>query len=445
MMKQFKIKDNSEKKKEDFSTISNVTEKIADKTLGELEKEGVFVFSGIEQGDGGLTKEQIILQSYNNFYRTGNVMGFLGYGDERLVIESRFGSANNDYFLQYMLQHVLDFPSIINLETEANSSNNVLNLLVFLFPRYLKNAMRKGLLKIYIHKNYNNSNPKGAINIARHIKENTPFVGNIAYSQREHSYDNFLIELIRHTIEFIKNQSYGSRLLAQVKDEVKLIIEATQNFRPYDKLKIILENKKNIIRHAYFKEYRTLQSLCVLILQSKKQQIGSGTNRVYGLLFDGAWLWEEYIASLVKGTFYHPMNKNGKGAQRLFSGNVGLIYPDFISRNDKERVIADAKYKPIGNIGNNDYLQMLAYMLRFDAKTGIYFYPESNKNTSELRLKVNKGSTYEKNVMPREDMTVVKYGFSIPTEESCYDEFSYKMKMAEENFENFIKSFESQV
>lgn len=39
------------------------------------------------------------------------------------------------------------------------------------------------------------------------VKKNTPFIGNIAYSQREYSYDNYLMELVRHTIEFMKKNS----------------------------------------------------------------------------------------------------------------------------------------------------------------------------------------------------------------------------------------------
>ena len=106
------------------------------------------------------------------------------------------------------------------------------------------------------------------------------------------------------------------------------------------------------------------------------------------------------------------MNKGGKEPQRLFDGNNGLIYPDFISKDQENRVIADAKYKPIDNIGNRDYLQVLAYMFRFDAKTGYYLYPEANNN-SELILKLNRGSTYDK-VSPREDIRVIKLGLKIP-------------------------------
>ena len=165
-------------------------------------------------------------------------------------------------------------------------------------------------MKIAVH-----GNVKGAIDIARHIKKNTPFIGNVAYSQRGFSYDNSLMELVRHTIEFIKRKPYGNNLLVKVKDEVKLVIAATPGYKAYDRQKIVDENKKNTVRHEYFREYLALQRLCILILQHQKHQIGSGSRQIYGILFDGAWLWEEYVNTLIDDIFYHPMNKGGKGAQ----------------------------------------------------------------------------------------------------------------------------------
>ena len=214
---------------------------------------------------------------------------------------------------------------------------------------------------------------------------------------------------------------------------MKLIVEATEGYKPYDRQKILAENKKNTVRHAYFREYRALQHLCILILQSQKQELGTGINRVYGVLFDGAWLWEEYINLIVGDIFYHPMNKAEKGVQKLFFGGVGHIYPDFISRNAEERIIADAKYKPIKNIGNADYFQVLAYMMRFEAKKGFYFYPESAE-AKALSLWLNRGSTYEKNVYASEDVCVVKHGLRIPSGAKDYREFSAMMRDSERAF-----------
>lgn len=432
-MKLLKVKDNSRVKKDAFLGIEVLTRRVVDKTLEQLEHEGVFVFPEFIVETEGLTKDQMILQSVNDSYRLGNVMGFLGCGDERLIIESRFSSDTEDYFFEYLLSRVLDFPTLVDLKSDADQNNRLFNFLLFLFPHYLKTAMRKGLFKNYARNYYNDGNAKGSINVARHIKLNIPFVGNVAYSQREFSYDNLLMELVRHTIEFIKRKPYGGQLLASVKDEIKLVVEVTPSYESSNRQKVVEANKKNVIRHAYFREYLALQRLCLLILQHQRHQIGLGSRQIYGILFDGAWLWEEYINLLIGSAFYHPMNKGGKGAQRLFDGNTGLIYPDFISRDTNARIIADAKYKSFDNIGNRDYLQLLAYMFRFDAKTGYYLYPEAT-GTDDMMLWMNKGSTYEANVVARNDVSVIKHGLKIPVGAQSYDAFVQQMKVSENVF-----------
>lgn len=436
-MKLLKIKDNCQLKKDAFSQISTLTGKIADKTLEQLEREGVFVFPEIVKEAEDITRDQMIIQSVNDSFRSGNVMGFLGCGDDRLIIESRFCREGNDFFFRYLIEHIPDLPNIVDLRSDANQDDRLFNFLLFLFPYYLKTAIRKGLFKEYIRRSYNDNNVKGIIDIARHIEKNTPFIGNVAYSQREFSYDNSLTELVRHTVEFIKSKSYGNNLLSNVKDEVKQIINATPGYELYDRQLIIEQNKKNTIRHAYYREYLSLQRLCILILRHQKHHIGSGSKQIYGILFDGAWLWEEYINSLIEDTFYHPMNKGRKGAQRLFDGNIGLIYPDFISRDNTNRIIADAKYKPIDNIGNRDYLQVLAYMFRFDAKAGYYLYPEA-EGADDLVLWMNQGSTYEANVMPRDDIHITKHGLKIPANVPNYHEFVIQMKTNETVFKTAL-------
>ena len=431
-MNLLKIKDNSQLTKESLSQIKNLTDKVADKTLEQLELEGVFVFPEIVKNSEVLTRNQMILQRVNNTYRTGNVMGFLGCGDERLIIESRFCGENEDYFFQYLLEKVLDFPNIVDLESDANLDKRLFYFLLFLFPYYLKTAMRKGPFKKYIRHQYNDENVKGTIDIARHLKRNTPFVGNVAYSLREFSYDNCLMELVRHTIEFIKRKSYGKNLLSKVKDEVRRIIEVTPEYDFCNRRKIIEQNKKSAVLHAYFREYLDLQRLCLLILRHQKHQVGAGSKQIYGILFDGAWLWEEYVNMLIGKAFYHPKNRSGDGAQYLFDKSIGRVYPDFVGRDIKNRVIADAKYKPIGNISGDDYLQVLAYMFRFESKKGYYLYPETDsKDDRDLRM--NRGSTYEKNVTVRDDVRVVKRGLKIP-DASNFSDFSEAMQASEKEF-----------
>lgn len=428
-----KFKDNSTKTKAECAEISNLVDKIANKTLDQLEREGIFVFPNTVLETDDITGEQMVLQGFNDTYQTGNIMGFLGLGDERLVIESRFSKGKNDFFFQYLLERVMDFPSIVNLETDANQDEQIMNLLLFLFPEYLRNATRKGLFKTYIRNEYNDDNVRGSIDIARHIRKNIPFVGNIAYSQREYSYDNYLIELIRHTIEYIKQKPFGNKLLENVKDEVKLVVEASGKYKAADRRSVIEVNKKNVVRHAYYHEYRDLQQLCLLILQNEKHQLGSGSKRVFGILFDGAWLWEEYMNQLIGELYYHPMNKAGSHGQWLFQGGIGRIYPDFISKAADNRIIADAKYKPMRNIGNKDYLQVLAYMFRFDAPKAYYLYPEAEEN-EDKELILNQGSSYENNVKPRTDIQLIKHGLKVPQRVENYKKFVEEIQNSEKSF-----------
>ena len=438
-MKTPKVKDNTIYITSRFSCNQCIVSNILNKSLSQLDAEGLFIFPEAIKKVEDLTRDQMILQEFNGKYRTGNVMGFIGYGKERLIIQSRFCNDKEDYFLSYLLERVLNLPNIVSLDADTSSDKKLLNFLLFIFPKYLENAIRKGLYKQYIHKKYNDTNIKGKIDIPRHLIKNTPFIGNIAYSQRLFSYDNMLMELIRHTIEFVKSKSYGSIILSDIKEELKLIVNATQSYRTCDRQKIIEQNKKNPIRHAYFREYSALQRLCILILKSEKHDIGSGIQNSYGILFDGAWLWEEYINILLSSHFYHPKNKSNFGAQQLFSDGKGLIYPDFISKSTDPRLIVDAKYKPIENIRGRDYLQVLAYMYRFDASQGYYIYPDSEGQVP-LVLNLNKGSTYENNVSTRDDVNIIKLGLKIPNKSANYDDFKMQMHESELVLQNFINS-----
>ena len=95
-MNLLRIRDNSQIKKEAFYKINNLETKILNVTLKNLEKEGVFVFPEAILESEDLEQSQMILQDENGVYKTSNIMGFIGYGDERLVISSRFSDNHED-------------------------------------------------------------------------------------------------------------------------------------------------------------------------------------------------------------------------------------------------------------------------------------------------------------------------------------------------------------
>ena len=125
------------------------------------------------------------------------------------------------------------------------------------------------------------------------------------------------------------------------------------------------------------------------------------------------------------------MNKANIGKHYLFNNKTGSIYPDFIGRDHQNRIIADAKYKPINNIKGSDYFQILAYMYRFDAKRGYLLYPEMEDNKQTI-LSLYKGTIYEnKGARREEDICAIKHGLIIPRETGNYKAFVNNIKVIE--------------
>lgn len=354
-------------------------------------------------------------------------MGFVGRNSSQLTISSRFSKDDkNDYFLHYMLQKVFSL-NLLKFDQTPNSEN-IWDFLLYLFPYYLKKAYSQGLYKAYKKEKYNDSNVKGTVDIKRHILRNIPFTGKIAYTTREHSYNNNLTQLIRHTIEYIKIHPFASGILtndSEVRDIVsKFIFVTNKTYNANSRQKIISANLKPF-SHPYFTEYAALQKICLKILRHERITFGKEKDKVYGLLFDGAWLWEEYLNTILKDNYIHPENKSGKNSYHLFENefrSFQLIYPDFISK-EEPRIVGDAKYIPLNRQqaysensekATNIYYKTIAYMYRFASNSGFLLFPNQDTSFFEIyKIKETSG-------------ILKKIGLAIP--------------QTSENFKDFIKS-----
>lgn len=305
-----------------------------------------------------------IIDIQDNAISSGNLMGFVGCRETKLRIHSRFDLGNDDYFMHYLLEKVFSVNMFdLKYNTDAES---VFDFLLFLFPFFLKRALSQGLYKEYVTNRYNDDRLRGVIEVTRHIRLNIPFTGNVAYKAREHTSDNDLMELIRHTIEYIRSKEFGAGILSrdeETKANVSLVIEATASYEKNDRARVISKNLRAKI-HPYYFEYEPLRKLCVQILRHEEIKYGKDEDTVYGVLFDGAWLWEEYLNTLLEDIgFKHPKNKEGRGAVYLFKPKRGPRYPDFFN----DMMVLDAKYKRyseggVSGISREDIAQVISYM-----------------------------------------------------------------------------------
>ena len=354
-------------------------------------------------------------------------------GQSRLAIRSRFAQEDKeDYFLHYMLQKVFSI-NLFDLPHNV-SRENIFDFLPLLFSHYLNKAVAQGVYKEYQKNIYNDANVRGNIDVNSHLRQNFPFLGKIAYRVREHSYDNKITQLARHTIEFVKSHRFGYVLLQDklIRDSVKQIELATPSYDSHHRQEVINQNLRPLV-HPYFEQYKFLQKICLQILRHDSLKYGADDDKIYGLLFDGAWLWEEYLNTILADCgFAHPENKNSKGGIHLIvePRKRFVRYPDFY----KEDFVLDAKYKRMENgkgemvVSREDMNQIVSYLYMLRANFGGFIHPA--KQTQTQMQEIGKLNGY--------GGIVKKWSLAIPQAASSFTNFCFMMAEVEEEVKRLV-------
>ena len=149
-------------------------QRLAAKPLCELcldEHPNLLIFPSDFETHGDDIGKQHIFALAEGRLKTGNIMGFVGYRGTQVSIRSRFAiDDRHDYFLHYMLQRVFAINLFdLNFNTDTES---IFDFLIYLFPSFMKRAMRQGIYKEYQTRRYNNANVRGRIDVSRHIQQN---------------------------------------------------------------------------------------------------------------------------------------------------------------------------------------------------------------------------------------------------------------------------------
>ena len=70
-------------------------------------------------------------------------------------------------------------------------------------------------------------------------------------------------------------------------------------------------------------------------MEDDELKYGRQENKIYGVLFDAAWLWEEYLNTLVSEidrSFIHTRNKSKENRIYMLENNGWEAYPDYYSK-----------------------------------------------------------------------------------------------------------------
>jgi len=411
-----------------------ILEPFAHQSLKELQEKNknLLVFPDKSENELGDSPLYTLTQSNSDYnFNTYNIVGVYrvlneNYGSMKVEVRSRFDNINSQPFLTYLLTKVFG-GYFLDRKVDITTDGMWDLLLIMLFPYYLLRAFRQGLFKQYKRFKYNNSNFKGTIGVSDFINHNIPFQGDISYQVREITYDNAVLHLIRHTIAYIR--SNHSWLLGINDFEFRKACQAVENHTPSwhpQGVHEVIRNNQNSIKHPFFSEYEPLRKLCLQILYRKGVSIYGQVSEteVEGVVFDCAWLWEKYLARLLKRLNYthHGFHLQNSGI-KVFVNSRYRLYPDFL--NEDKKSVLDAKYKkPDNSLSREDIHQILSYMYLTDSKFGGLIYPLPDNDAYKIK-------SYS---IINKDSLLFKIFFLVPTQSIDKKLFLKNMEKSENDF-----------
>lgn len=348
--------------------------------LGDLcrDNPNLLAFPGCLGANGDEIDTTSLFELGGETLQVGNTVGFWGVNGVHVHVHSRFDTADRQYFFHYMLQRVCGI-NVLNLQTLPDPEENLWEFLMYLFPLALKRAMAQGVFRAYRTFAHDDNHLRGPISISTFLRKDMPFCGRISYTTREHTPNNHVVQLVRHTIEFIRQRQ--SRLLVldqETRQSVDMVVQLTPDYAVSQRNKVVAANLRPV-RHPYYTEYTWLQSICLRILRHERLAFGTDDDKICGIVFDAAWLWEEYLAAVFAEhpwtrSFIHPQNKRGLKGINLFVDRASRRFPDFY--DPSRRLVLDAKYKRgEGGVAREDLYQVISYVHVLKSSCGVLLYP----------------------------------------------------------------------
>lgn len=423
--------------------------------LGEIKninrKEPIFDLMDYAVENGETTSQRIQIIAHN-------IMGVFTLSDWhsrlRMQITSRFDNPEGEQpFLSWLLKKVCSINQTHYLPANAGNFWNF--LLEILFWAKLASARKVGLYQQYVKQEYNDLKFKGRLDMDRHILRNFPLKDKIAYSRREICYDNPINHLLRYAIA-ICERDFGHEMASPDAAQMAMAIKTETVTWRRDALNKVLANKDVVreLRHPFYAEfYEDLRVLSLMLIDKMgvelyaNKTIPKNARQINGVVFDGAWLWEAFLAKLLPAEWVHANPETG--AHKIFAfrrkdGNLTReLYPDFRLpvEGDKQlaSVILDAKYKRgDASVGREDMYQCFGYMLLTGATAGGLVYPPllASDNTDQDEGRNNYVNCPDERIWR---CYTFKYLGDLPPES-----FNRGMLDQERKFSDFVRTMEEQ-
>ena len=300
----------------------------------------------------------------------GTIRNVIEYGTETidltLEVRSRFDTLDRPWFAAAMLSTIVEDSEGIASQSEIyNGETDIFGFIkAVLFAKYLERAYKAGIYRPYVRNEYNNSRPRGSLDIARHLRLNLARKDRVAYVTRERDENNPLNRLIMHTWRYLKSKfpavsgALDKNTLHRALGELQAYTASSND----SVSKCVMQNL-HPITGPYYTDYERLRKLCLSILRDENVNANiygdtAADEFAHGITFYVPDLWEMYLERFLpaKGLkcqdelSYYKAFKNvceeKDGIMKVLDEKKQAIRPDFVYYKDEKPIfILDAKYK----------------------------------------------------------------------------------------------------
>ena len=305
----------------------------------------------------------------------GTIRNEIKYGSEKidltLEVRSRFDTPDRPWFAAAMLSTIVEDSEGIASQSEIyNGETDIFGFIkAVLFAKYLERAYKAGIYRPYVRNEYNNSRPRGSLDIARHLRLNLARKDRVAYVTRERDENNPLNRLIMHTWRYLKSKfpavsgALDKNTLHRALGELQAYTASSND----SVSKCVMQNL-HPITGPYYTDYEKLRKLCLSILRDENVNANiygdtAADEFAHGITFYVPDLWEMYLERFLpakglkcqdKLRYYQAFDNvcNEKdGIMKVLKENyptiIPTIRPDFVYYNKEEKpiFILDAKFR----------------------------------------------------------------------------------------------------
>lgn len=350
------------------------------------------------------SKQQFI-EFRKDSIRTNNYVGTIVFKGEQINIFPKMFKVDkddhdaDDLSLSFLMRNLsiwieycnkIDYP-YISFKGEIEHCDNLKELFIVVFIKYLKNAMERSAFYQYEEKTEDCSSIKGKFDVKDYFVKKIPNgnTNKFKCSFSEFVFDNLLNRIIKYTCNSILSDTCGRNQIELRKIISKLNDVFDIKCLPSDCDKIRLSRMNN--------HYKIIISMCKLFLLNKSTTYNVDKTDSFCFLFPTEVLFEGFIGGFIQSVVDHQTKVRLQASDMtLFDeivhgqkayGAAFVMRHDILLEKNKKIFILDTKYKELPRFNNStkseyisaintgDLYQMYTYASRRGVNDVYLLYP----------------------------------------------------------------------